>query len=535
MKKVILNLSDRNWVAGLAQRFFVKGRLSLDKNNEEIGRTFAASIEAGKLESLLPKINGFYSCIYRTDSQLVACVDHVRSRPLFYAHVGDKFYLSDNAEWVRVQAGDTDMDPIAREEFLLAGYVTGPNTLYATVKQLQAGEYLHVTTNDDRLSVTTKRYYRFDHVEPVTYNEEQLIQQLEDCTLKAMHRLIAYAAGRQLVIPLSGGYDSRLIVSMLKRLGYTNVLCFTYGVPGNKEALYSKKVANDLGFEWTFVEYSERRWKDAWRTQEAEEYRAMAANHTSLPHVQDWLAIRELIFDGRISKSSIVVPGHSGDFVAGSHIPKFTFESVQHDEDALYGALIKNHLSNAPKDGMLLADTKRLKERLRHCINLNFDGSDTGLANLYELWDWQERQSKYIVNSVRAYEQFEVDWWLPLWDVRFVRFWQDVPLALRKERFWFKKWIDRQYSAVVGDSIVGAENLGNAADHSKIMGILIYLVKQLPKPMRNVLTKVWRSRTARKHFLAFEGLISDGDVDSYLDRNYNMIGIYSDLFIKSKW
>ena len=43
--------------------------------------------------------------------------------------------------------------------------------------------------------------------------------------------------------------------------------------------------------------------------------------------------------------------------------------------------------------------------------------SDGGQA--LEAWDSRERVSKYIVNSVRAYEFWGYDWWVPFWDAEF--------------------------------------------------------------------------------------------------------------------
>ncbi len=478
--------------------------------------------------------NGFYALIWQQCNVTYAAVDHVRSIPLFYGLKDQQFYLSDDADWVREKIGNIEMDPIAKEEFLLAGYVTGRDTLYPDVKQLQAGEFLVINNEGLAPNIHTERYYRFLHTEPKSYDEPLLRQRLEDVTLKAAQRLIEHAAGRQLVLPLSGGYDSRLIATMLKRLGYKNVLCFTYGVPGNKEAIYSKKVAESLGFDWAFVEYSASHWKLAWRTVEAEQYRRMASNHVSLPHAQDWLAIRELLSTGQITSSSVIVPGHSGDFVAGSHIPKFVFKSAKHSEESLHQTLVDQHLSNAPKNGMKLAEEKVMSERLSDRIRIPFDSSDVGFANLYELWDWQERQAKYIVNSVRVYDQFGLGWWMPLWDREFVKFWHDVPLTLRKERAWFNSWIDEQYN-LLSRKVTSNAPLGNATDPSAQIRMLKFIFELLPRSLRKKLREIWHSKTASSHFLAFEGLVTEGEVNDYIVNGYNLIGIYSQLYIKNKW
>lgn len=445
-----LSLSGFNWSHHHGpEQLAVKGRIYLDKQPitaDDLVRHLATATTALAVSSALERLNGFYAWVRQSGTTLLAGVDHVRSWPLFYGQADGLLYLSDSAEWVRQQVGDTSIAQMAREEFLLAGYVTGRETLYPNVKQLQAGEYLEARARDGVVEVTTQRYFRFWHIEPVAYDEVALRQGLEEATRNAIRRLTEFAAGRQVVVPLSGGYDSRLIVTMLKELVYDNVLCFSYGVPGNKEAQYSREVAKALQYEWVFVEYSASLWRQAWRSPEAEIYRRRSSNHVSLPHVQDWLAVKQLLEQKAIGSNAIIVPGHTGDFVAGGHIPAFVFKHRRHTENAILESLVENHLSNMPKAGMALAEVDALHGRLRDRIDSAFDGSSVEAANLYELWDWQERQSKYIVNSVRVYDHFGLEWWLPLWDLDFVRIWETVPLQLRQERAWYKKWVNGQYT-----------------------------------------------------------------------------------------
>jgi hypothetical protein len=63
-------------------------------------------------------------------------------------------------------------------------------------------------------------------------------------------------------------------------------------------------------------------------------------------------------------------------------------------------------------------------------------------VDAFELWDWQERQAKYIVNAVRLYEYWGYDWWLPLWDSEFVEFWHHVPLRLRLARRRYMQFVN---------------------------------------------------------------------------------------------
>ncbi len=540
-------LTQKGWQSNIINgiKFYHLGQAYLDQLQIDIHR-FASELAACKtpdqLTGVLPPLNGFYAWMEQSADQVRAAVDHIRSRPLFYGLANGQFYLSDDAEWVRRQVGDREMDPVAREEFQLAGYVTGADTLFPHVKQLQAGEFLIARQTEAGPVVETYRYYRFLHKEPLNSSEPVLRAELDRVTVRVMQRLIDYANGRQIVIPLSGGYDSRLIATMLKRLGYGNLMGFSYGVAGNPEAACSEQVATSLGIPWRFVEYTNEGLARTWSTTQARAYRAMAANHASLPHVQDWFAIKQLTEQGQIQSDAILVPGHSGDFVAGSHIPPFVFGRKKFSLAELIQHLINAHMSNAPGYRHGITKDGTLERRLMDRINHDFDGADISMANLIEVWDWQERQSKYIVNSVRVYDQFNLEWWLPLWDIEFVRFWEGVPLELRKGREWFIDWIDEQYEAISGRPLVS--NTDTAP-------------KQRP-PFRNHLKKItrkilpqlivdhsrlikWRLisdknyQIHQRHFLAFAGLVPRHKLKNYLAQGFNIIGIFSDLYIKDEW
>ena len=51
-------------------------------------------------------------------------------------------------------------------------------------------------------------------------------EELRNLTLKILQKLIVRANGRQILLPLSAGLDSRLIASGLKHLGYEKRMLF---------------------------------------------------------------------------------------------------------------------------------------------------------------------------------------------------------------------------------------------------------------------------------------------------------------------
>jgi asparagine synthase (glutamine-hydrolysing) len=477
----------------------------------------------------LKSANGFYALVCRHSNRLIAAVDHVRSIPLFYGQTDEVFYLSEDAEWVRQKVGDIKFDPLAREEFQLTGYVTGRDTLFPNVKQLQAGEFLVVEHGPSGFEVNCHRYYRFLHTEPGEYDEFFLRHALEKAAVASVKRLIDYADGRQIVVPLSGGYDSRLIVTLLKKLDYKNILTFTYGVPGNKEAQYSKYVANALGLKWHFVKYSNDLWRDDWNTDEGWQYQQSGSGWSSLAHIQDWLAVKNLKEQEFVNEDCIFVPGHSGDFVAGSHIPDKAFIETSFCKKDVVMSIIDDHYNLAP-----LGLSKQSKEfwcqhvdrilETTECISTPWQYADA-----YESWDWQERQAKYICNSVRVYDFFQYDWWMPLWDLEFVKFWESVPLALRKERQWYVEFVKSIFQELSKDNC--AINLKNASvPRSKT---LKKVFNSLPSKMKFILKNKIKFNHLKNHPHCVLGMLSEDIWKSYYRKGYSQIGVLNSVFLLS--
>jgi len=480
----------------------------------------------GLIEGLM-YCHGFFSVVYQSADQIFAAVDHIRSQPLFYGLSDGKFFISEDAEWVRQQVGDREMDSVAREEFQLAGYVTGADTLFPNVKQLQAGECLIARQTEVGPVVETHRYYRFLHQEPAETNEPDLRAELDRVTVRVMQRLIDYADGRQIVIPLSGGYDSRLIATMLKRLGYDNVLSFTYGVPGNKESDYSKRVADALGLRWHFVEYSESLWCEAWQTAERWEYQKWASGWNSIAHVQDWLAVQKLKQGGVVEADAIFVPGHSGDFIAGGHIPSVTFKRGSFSPVDVGEAVQKKHYTLAPMK-LFSISPAQWTQRILEIAEIRRSAEPWEFASAFEKWDWQERQAKFICNSVRVYEFYGYDWWMPLWDLEFMRFWEGVPLALRKGREWYIAYVSGVYATQSTGSV---ENLGNASEQL----YLRYMLEKLLPVSAKSAVKVLLDALGMKHqrtAQGWEGWLPPGEFARYLNQGISINGILAMEFEK---
>ena len=325
--------------------------------------------------------------------------------------------------------------------------------MFDGIKQLQTGEYLSLNSNN----LSTNYYYLYEHYEPEEFDEKKLMTELDNTCDKIIKKAIEYANNRQIVIPLSGGYDSRLIALKLKQLGYSNIVTFTYGLPNNKESIISEQIAKTLGFKWFFIEYnSNLLTKELINSGLLDKYETYASNAVSLPHIQDFYAIKKLLDNNLIEKNAVVIPGHAADFVAGSHIPEELYQNISYKRVIDY--IFENHY--------FLNQTIKISNDLYNKLSLQLSKKDIitniEIANEYEKWDWKERQAKFIANSVRVYDYFKLDWWLPFWDFDFIEFWQKVPFILRKDHKWYINYVELLYKRITNTQ----KNIGNSNEFS---------------------------------------------------------------------
>jgi len=302
------------------------------------------------------------------------------------------------------------------------------------LRQLEAGKCLiwHQPTQ----SLEIREYFRYTRV----YAEADLsLRALDRMHERVFGRLIDSLGGRPVLIPLSGGYDSRLVAVMLKRLGYSNVTCFSYRGKHRGECETSRKVARFLNYPWHLVEQTRGMWHQAFNSRQMREFFRFSTHLSSAPYIQDWLAVRALKERGLVPDDAVFVPGHSGDFPEGGYLPQIFEDKVEFSRDNLLRVLFdaRFKLWKCPDELRLRFFGPRIAEQLRIPEQMSAETA----ASFFDEWCWAHHQSNFIVNSVRVYEFFGHSWRLPHWDLEFMEFWRRVPLPLRLHRYLYKKYV----------------------------------------------------------------------------------------------
>ena len=214
-----------------------------DRHLTKVLQSQGTSPDVAALGLWIDGLSGHFAMAAQGPGWMLAAVDWVRSIPLFFARDGEKWVVDNQAERLRLRCGlgAGDIDPDAALSLAMAGYTIDTATLYRGLEQLGPGE-LVVFRNADEEPVRRRYYtYRPWQLSEAGAVEERLLRRrLASTTLGIFEKLRDSLDGRTLIVPLSAGLDSRLVVTAMGHLGYTNIKSFAYGLPGNFEAVTSR-------------------------------------------------------------------------------------------------------------------------------------------------------------------------------------------------------------------------------------------------------------------------------------------------------
>lgn len=363
------------------------------------------------------ELKGQFGFVFEDKTHIYAFVDKIRSFPLFY--YGNK--ISHDCSIFELES-ETYNDQ-ALLEFNMAGYTLGNKTLYNNLTQILPGEYIVVDKKDN--SLTRHRHYRYYDNDVFTCERKNLLKLIDNVVNQSIEKTIEIAAGRKIIIPLSAGYDSRLLLGKLIEFGYNNILCYTYGPKNIWEAKVASKVCKNLNIPWEFVSLTSKD-KSIFDTKERREYYTKASGYCSIPHLADFYALKKLIDNKIINPSdSLIINGQSGDFISGGHIRS---EVKQLEVNFILKNFISKHFSlweNLKIKNNLISIENEIKVNLEMSFNTT---NPEILAKQFELIECEERQFKYVVNGQRAYEYYDIDWYLPFWSDEFLAFFSKLSI-----------------------------------------------------------------------------------------------------------
>jgi asparagine synthase (glutamine-hydrolysing) len=143
---------------------------------------------------------------------------------------------------------------------------------------------------------------------------------------------------------------------------------------------------------------------------------------------------------------------------------------------------------------------------------------------VYKKWVWQERQAKFIVNSVRVYEFWGYDWWIPLGDSDMRDFWVHVTMDSRIDK--------RLYVAHIQQLAMHMVGTGNRAFYGTERDTMSARIKEAAKqtPLKDAGTwlyrKLKRETEYENHPMAWYGIMPKEVFRKYYHKGYVGLNTY---------
>ncbi|MBT5399521.1 hypothetical protein HOL24_03145 [bacterium] len=397
-------------------------------------------------------ISGNFAIVIETDIWIIAVVDKICTIPIFIFEREDGIAISNHAPLLKNKYNINNLNLSAGLEISMSGYTVGNKTLYQGLERLEGGECVIYHNN----ILLREYYYTYSPWKASVRSKSKLAKDFTDTCISTLINLKNSANGRQIVIPLSAGNDSRLIASGLKELGVKNVVCFSYGRKGNFETPISKVIAEKLGYKWLYLTTSIKNKGSFFKSDVYKEYVLEFESYGSIPSVQEVYEVSLLKQNPLINDDAIIVNGNSGDFISGGHVStildvKYAPKNI---DEVNWTVFLNKHYSlwqdlrTEVNDSYIVSELKKVFLS-RSTALIDFEKYHYAIMESIECIG---RQSRYVIGQQRIYEYFGYEWRLPLWSDEMLNFWESVPYeykvgqnlyieTLRKNN-WGSVWLD---------------------------------------------------------------------------------------------
>lgn len=408
------------------------------------GRAATLMSDQLMLDRLLMSLDGHFAfAMIAGDRALLAC-DRVRSIPILIRTngAGHLLAIADNINALRRASDAADAD--SSLAMAMSGYTFDGRTLYRDIRILVAGEVVTATAGQsarDHLWHEYRPWLIDRDVRP-----EEWPARLTAVNEALFTKLVRSLNGRPVLLPLSGGFDSRLVASGLHRAGHRDVICYSYGRTGNSEAAAADAVAAKLGYPWHYVAYNHDTSRTALLGEAFDAYLQGGDTGAAIPFFQDFAAIQDMKRRGLVPDDAVFINGNSGDFISGNHVPLSVYDdmgshaSAEERRRTLVSQLLTKHFS-LWRDLLTPENKDRISRLLTEWLERRVP-ADLPPDMMYAAWEALEsnaRQSNFVINGQRVYEYFGHLWRLPLWDNDYLSFWESVPPRQKRAQVLYRE------------------------------------------------------------------------------------------------
>ena len=199
-------------------------------------------------EKIYNVIDGSYNLVIvdNISKELILLADRFGHRQMYYYEDECIFLFSTEAKsFFAYERFDNGLDDHAVADLFNYSYPLGDKTFFKQVKYLKGGHFIKITNQSSK----KVKYWDFSFDEQVTKSVPELVEEMDAIYSEILP--LRLKNGKDVVIPLSGGLDSRFMVSHAVRAGYRPIL-ISHGKKNCLDHKIAKKVARRYNLEDNF-------------------------------------------------------------------------------------------------------------------------------------------------------------------------------------------------------------------------------------------------------------------------------------------
>jgi len=212
-------------------------------NNKD--KTASKYILIQYLSNKLEKVNGIYNCIiYNKNNKNIYIInDKYGQKPLYYFYEKKNLIISSNIDLI-IFGTENEIDWHSWIDFFSFGYVIGDKTYFKKIKRIRPASIININFNNNIFNIL--EYWDYNKIKIIDFNEKYFIKifllNAKNIFLETVKRT------KDFCVNLSGGYDSRLILMLIKKFTNTKPVTFTSEkYPYDQEdKLKAKKIADNI-------------------------------------------------------------------------------------------------------------------------------------------------------------------------------------------------------------------------------------------------------------------------------------------------
>ncbi len=482
MTDVTIALSDLEWTSG--QGVHTVGKAFLDNElleTADLHRSFRGASSYDAFRELVADLNGQFAVIIEQDNRLWAAVDHIRTHPVYYTVFDDRIFIGDDYPAIDDTIEHKSPDRVSAMEFIVAGYPSGPHTLHPDINKMRAGEILSIDTSRSSPEVDTDEYFQYPQASDPIYDKNELFNRIDTALINAFERTIEVADDRPIILPLSGGYDSRLIALMLHRMERQNVHTFCHDRQESEDMRLSKKIADDLGYKWEPLTFSDEELEEAKKSSKYEEIYSSIGNFGTLQPNPMTIKISEHYNSVVEDKNPVYLIGHTAA-APGGFMPSFFDKISKATKTTVLHTIFDYHYNKGIWDRNKYGDDfeARIFNELPY---QNYSETDSAISAI-EYWYWRERIPNRLLTPPLVRHYLNETRWYPLWDKEFTKIFLHFPSKYRLNKKTYHEYIKHQYHAIQEKWYPTDKELQNLTLPDKIQSFIgPYLIGTSLEPM----------------------------------------------------